>query len=66
MKIRSHALVLAALLATTPVAVVAQSMVNTADPVYTQQEDDDGFPWGLLGLLGLAGLLRLKRRTMTA
>ena len=61
MKIRSHALVLATLLATTPVAAVAQSAVNTADPVYTQQEDDD-FPWGLLGLLGLAGLLGLKRR----
>lgn len=25
-------------------------------------EDDDGFPWGLLGLLGLAGLLPRKRR----
>ncbi len=24
--------------------------------------DDDGFPWGLLGLLGLAGLLGMKRR----
>ena len=27
-----------------------------------QQEDDDDFPWGLLGLLGLAGLLGLKKR----
>ena len=26
------------------------------------QDDDDDFPWGLLGLLGLAGLLGLKRR----
>ena len=27
-----------------------------------EQDDDDDFPWGLLGLLGLAGLLGLKRR----
>ncbi len=33
-------------------------MMNTTEP----QEDDDDFPWGLLGLLGLAGLLGLKRR----
>lgn len=25
-------------------------------------DEDDGFPWGLLGLLGLAGLLGLKRK----
>ena len=48
MKMRSHALVLA----TTSVAAVAQSTVNT-DPGYAQREDDDDFPWGLLGLLGL-------------
>ena len=24
-------------------------------------EDDDDFPWGLLGLLGLAGLMGRKR-----
>ena len=57
MKMRSHALVLA----TTSVAAVAQSTVNT-DPGYAQREDDDDFPWGLLGLLGLTGLLGLKRR----
>lgn len=62
MKMRSYALVLATLLATTPVAAAAQSTVNTTDPVYTEREDDDEFPWGLLGLLGLAGLLGLKRR----
>ena len=27
----------------------------------TTQEDDNDFPWGLLGLLGLAGLLGRKR-----
>ena len=62
MKFRSHALLVATLLAATPVAVSAQIASNTTDPVYAQQEDDDDFPWGLLGLLGLAGLLGLKRR----
>lgn len=35
-----------------------------ADPALTmtEEEDDDDFPWGLLGLLGLAGLLGMKRR----
>jgi len=29
----------------------------------TQQDDnDDGFPWGLLGLLGLGGLAGLRRQ----
>ncbi len=28
----------------------------------TDNDDDDGFPWGLLGLLGLAGLAGLRRR----
>ena len=31
-------------------------------PTNVEQEDDDEFPWGLLGLLGLAGLLGLKKR----
>lgn len=31
----------------------------TAMPV---EDDDDDFPWGLLGLIGLAGLLGRKRR----
>jgi len=35
------------------------AMAPAAAPV---DDDDDGFPWGLLGLLGLAGLLGLKRR----
>jgi hypothetical protein len=33
-------------------------MMNTAK----EEEEADGFPWGLLGLLGLAGLLGLKKR----
>jgi MYXO-CTERM domain-containing protein len=43
---------------------------TTADPMATdpalavpvEEDDDDGFPWGLLGLLGLAGLIPRKRR----
>lgn len=62
MKIRSHALVVATILAATPVTANAQTAVNSTDPVYTEQEDDDEFPLGLLGLLGLAGLLGLKRK----
>ena len=32
------------------------------DAVYAaRDDDDDDFPWGLLGLLGLAGLLGLRR-----
>lgn len=47
---------------------IANSTVNDPDlrinktrgtPV--RREDDDDFPWGLLGLLGLAGLLGLKK-----
>lgn len=36
---------------------------GTVDTSYgnPQPEDDDRFPWGLLGLLGLAGLLPRKR-----
>jgi MYXO-CTERM domain-containing protein len=30
--------------------------------VPVEEDDDDGFPWGLLGLLGLAGLIPRKRR----
>ena len=35
------------------------------DPAYGEPargDDDDGFPWGVLGLLGLAGLLGRRRR----
>jgi MYXO-CTERM domain-containing protein len=48
---------------------VAPALAQTATPgVTTTQVDDDvnddndGFPWGLLGLLGLAGLAGLTRR----
>lgn len=30
------------------------------------RDDNDGFPWGLLGLIGLAGLAGLNRRPATA
>ena len=33
-------------------------MGNTTEP----QDEDNDFPWGLLGLLGLAGLLGMKRK----
>lgn len=36
---------------------------QSAPVVQTTQEDDDNdFPWGLLGLAGLAGLAGLRRR----
>ncbi len=34
------------------------ALANTVEP---ERDDDDDFPWGLLGLLGLAGLLGRKR-----
>jgi MYXO-CTERM domain-containing protein len=40
--------------------VVEDNTVAYDQPV--EREEDDGFPWGLLGLLGLAGLLGLKKR----
>jgi len=57
-----------AALTLSPAAALAQNdtTAGTAtDTTYAtpvQQEDDDDFPWGLLGLLGLAGLLGLKKR----
>lgn len=44
----------------------AQGTTTTSDPAMgtttTMQDDgDNDFPWGLLGLLGLAGLLGRKR-----
>jgi hypothetical protein len=44
---------------------VAQTATGTDGTTTTQpieQDDDDGFPWGLLGLLGLAGLLPRKQK----
>jgi hypothetical protein len=48
--------------ATTSPAIAQNTVGGTPDAAPTaQQQNDDGFPWGLLGLLGLAGLLGLKR-----
>jgi MYXO-CTERM domain-containing protein len=67
--LKTAAIVAAAAFAFAPGAVLAQ---NAGDPAYdattntqyaaVEHEDDDDFPWGLLGLLGLAGLLGLKRK----
>ena len=54
-----------AALAIAPAAASAQGTgtgTGTVDTSYgNPQEEDDRFPWGLLGLLGLAGLLPRKR-----
>jgi MYXO-CTERM domain-containing protein len=62
---RSHAALAAAALAIlSPAAAIAQDNAADTDTTYAApaREDDDEFPWGLLGLLGLAGLLGLKKR----
>jgi MYXO-CTERM domain-containing protein len=41
---------------------VATVTTQNSPPVQTTQEDDNGFPWGLLGLAGLAGLAGLRRQ----
>ena len=55
-----------ALAVTMAAPAVAQSADPATDPAMTNptpvQDNDDEFPWGLLGLLGLAGLLGMKRR----
>ena len=43
-------------------AAVAQSAPAEPGAGYATQEENDEFPWGLLGLLGLAGLLGMKRK----
>lgn len=59
---RAGTAVVATLIALTPFSVSAQDTVNATDTAYVQpEEDDDEFPWGLLGLLGLAGLIPRKR-----
>ncbi len=59
----------AALAALTPAAGLAQGADNGVDTSYgevQEVEDDDSFPWGLLGLLGLLGLMpRKKKDTIT-
>lgn len=63
MKSTSLAAFAALALAATP-AAAQNTAAPAADPYATTApaEEDDEFPWGLLGLLGLAGLLGLKRR----
>jgi hypothetical protein len=60
------AILAAALTVMAPAAAFAQDNgTGTAtDTGYTTraQDDDNDFPWGLLGLLGLAGLLGLKKK----
>lgn len=53
----------AALLTAAPAFAQTEADNAAADTAYasTEREDDDDFPWGLLGLLGLAGLLGMKR-----
>ncbi len=53
----------AAALALTPAAALAQDANNSIDTSYgnPQPQEDDDFPWGLLGLLGLAGLIPRKK-----
>ena len=47
---------------------MAPAPVTTTDPALTPEtapaddDDDGGFPWGLLGLLGLIGLIPRKGR----
>lgn len=52
-----------ALSAGTANAQTGNATDNTADLSYgtPQPEEDDDFPWGLLGLLGLAGLIPRKK-----
>ena len=52
----------AALAILSPGAASAQAAGEAVDTSYgNPQEQDDGFPWGLLGLLGLLGLIPRKR-----
>jgi MYXO-CTERM domain-containing protein len=47
-----------ALAQTAPDPAMADPAVAATTPV---EDDDNDFPWGLLGLIGLAGLLGRKR-----
>lgn len=64
---RSSLYVAAALLLVSATPSVAQSAPAdpvVADPVVTTapvEDDDNDFPWGLLGLIGLAGLLGRRK-----
>ena len=63
---RTTSLILAAstLVLVMPISASAQP-VGSADTTVTTTDtdrDDEGFPWGLLGLLGLAGLIPRKHK----
>ena len=45
-----------------PTAVAQAAPVQTTQPA---REDNNDFPWGLLGLVGLAGLAGLRRQPET-
>ena len=65
MKLTSKALATVAFAAMLATPTVAQTVEPATDPAMTNPapvEDDDDFPWGILGLLGLAGLMGLKKR----
>lgn len=53
----------ALLTALTPSVASAQATADAATTTtyQTERDDDDRFPWGLLGLFGLAGLIPRKR-----
>lgn len=60
----SARLALAAALMSLSTAAMAQDEPEdgATENVSAEQEDEGGFPWGVLGLLGLAGLLGAQRR----
>lgn len=43
-------------------AVAAQEPTDGGGQTSSSGQNDEGFPWGLLGLLGLAGLAGMNRR----
>lgn len=62
-KVTTRAAVAVAILALSPAAALAQDYGNnTGETTTVREEEDNDFPWGLLGLLGLAGLLGRKKR----
>jgi MYXO-CTERM domain-containing protein len=54
------ALAAAALLTVSP--ALAQYETNNTTTTTVEREEDNDFPWGLLGLLGLAGLLGGRKK----
>jgi len=61
MKLTPHAILAAAAIAVAiPSSAVAQDTMNSTDSMAVADDEDEDFPWGLLGLLGLAGLIPRK------